>query len=505
MRRNIIIIMTVFLILQAETLFEVKDASNNKVLDISTDGLRVLNLGDTLMVISTQGIRADLGDPNKGLSRTFSVTTSSSKDKSYGKSFEVTSAITTVGTNETQMGLGASKYSDLTPENIFIGLKAGINTSDGVDNIFIGNNSGTNNFSGYNNIFIGDSTGVNNTTGIRNLFIGNKSGKLNSTGINNLFLGMQSGVNNQIGNFNHFIGYQAGFLNSTGNANTFIGFQSGMSCTSSYNTFVGSNTGNNCSSGSGNCILGYGSGVHMSTGCDNVLLGQNVSPLYSIGSNNVLLGSSSGYNLGAGSSGNVFLGYKSGHGQSGNRNNTLIIESGYVDGNDMYEALIWGDFANNNLRFNAGVGIKGNNSQEYGLYVEGGISPNYSAYFSKGAYTTGSFVSGSDLKWKTNISSLAGSLDKIKSIRGVNYDWRKNDFPDKGFSDRKQIGVIAQEVEKVLPELVYTDSNGDKGVDYAKMSAVLIEAVKELDVKTSEIENLKAEIEKIKQFVKMEK
>ena len=75
----------------SETLFEVKDASNNKVLDISTDGLRVLNGGDTLKVISTDGIRAYIqNDSTKGLSRTFSVTTNAAKgEKSQNKVFEV--------------------------------------------------------------------------------------------------------------------------------------------------------------------------------------------------------------------------------------------------------------------------------------------------------------------------------------------------------------------------------------------------------------------------------
>ncbi len=88
----LILFFTTFLsLLLSETLFEVKDSSNNKVLDISTDGLRVMNGGDTLMVISTDGIRAYIqNDATKGLSRSFSVTTSASKgEKSQNKVFEI--------------------------------------------------------------------------------------------------------------------------------------------------------------------------------------------------------------------------------------------------------------------------------------------------------------------------------------------------------------------------------------------------------------------------------
>ena len=75
----------------AETLFEVKDASNNKVLDVSTDGLRVMNQGDTLMVIGSEGIKVFIEqDATKALSRKFSVTTTSAKGtKAQNKVFEI--------------------------------------------------------------------------------------------------------------------------------------------------------------------------------------------------------------------------------------------------------------------------------------------------------------------------------------------------------------------------------------------------------------------------------
>jgi len=58
MKISLIIIMLFSTVIKAETLFEVKDASNNKVFDVSTDGLRIMNKGDTLMMISSDGIRA---------------------------------------------------------------------------------------------------------------------------------------------------------------------------------------------------------------------------------------------------------------------------------------------------------------------------------------------------------------------------------------------------------------------------------------------------------------
>ncbi|MDD4205680.1 MAG: hypothetical protein PHH55_06350, partial [Candidatus Delongbacteria bacterium] len=124
---TIIFVMCVSVI-KAETLFEIKDSSNNTVFNISNDGLRVFNLGDTLMVISADAIRANISS-SKGLSRSFSVTTTSSvKGKGLVNAFEVGTDETKIGTRSTTMGLGEGKYTDFSPENIFIGLNSGVNT-----------------------------------------------------------------------------------------------------------------------------------------------------------------------------------------------------------------------------------------------------------------------------------------------------------------------------------------------------------------------------------------
>jgi hypothetical protein len=101
----------------------------------------------------------------------------------------------------------------------------------------------------------------------------------------------------------------------------------------------------------------------------------------------------------------------------------------------------------------------------------------------------------SDLRYKTNIISISNALDAIRKLRGVTHYWNIKDFPNNNFDETQQIGVIAQEVEKLFPQLVMTDKNGYKTVDYARISPILIEALKELDdvvkKQNSEIENLK--------------
>ena len=87
----------------------------------------------------------------------------------------------------------------------------------------------------------------------------------------------------------------------------------------------------------------------------------------------------------------------------------------------------------------------------------------------------------SDERLKSNIETIESGLDKVEKLRGVTYTRDEKD----------NIGVIAQEVEKVLPEIVLTadDMMGTKSVDYSRITAVLIEAVKELSARVKELED----------------
>ena len=96
-------------------------------------------------------------------------------------------------------------------------------------------------------------------------------------------------------------------------------------------------------------------------------------------------------------------------------------------------------------------------------------------------------------------------MEKISHLRGVRFDIKKDDSAQKGAG--KHIGVIAQEVEKEYPELVIGDEQtGYKAVAYDKLTAVLIEAVKELKTKnqTQEevLEKQQAEIEELRSMIK---
>jgi autotransporter adhesin len=102
-------------------------------------------------------------------------------------------------------------------------------------------------------------------------------------------------------------------------------------------------------------------------------------------------------------------------------------------------------------------------------------------------------ITPSDRRYKEDIQLIADPLQKLQQINGVTYHYKPNEFPGIGFDSTPQVGVIAQEVETVLPQVVVTDANGYKAVDYSKIVPLLIESIKE---QQRQIEELKKIINK---------
>jgi Chaperone of endosialidase len=102
-------------------------------------------------------------------------------------------------------------------------------------------------------------------------------------------------------------------------------------------------------------------------------------------------------------------------------------------------------------------------------------------------YSIGGTVHGSDLRLKTDVSSLDRMVDKILALRGVRFKWRSARD-----TDSYRIGLIAQEVERVLPEVIETGPDGMKGINEAGLVAAIITAIKE---QQAELSALRTEFE----------
>ena len=107
----------------------------------------------------------------------------------------------------------------------------------------------------------------------------------------------------------------------------------------------------------------------------------------------------------------------------------------------------------------------------------------------------------SDRRYKKNITTVTSALEKLSKLNPVNYDWRIDEFPHKGFEDKKQWGFVAQEIEKVMPELVREDKNGYLKLNYTGVIPLLTKAMQEqqteMEKQQKEIDQLKAQLQSI--------
>ena len=114
---------------------------------------------------------------------------------------------------------------------------------------------------------------------------------------------------------------------------------------------------------------------------------------------------------------------------------------------------------------NGNVGI-GTQDPRFKLDISGSIGANSTRVHS-------------DIRWKKNIETIPSALNTVLQLRGVKFEWRADEYEEMNFAPGKHLGLIAQEVEAVIPEVVSTDEDGYKAVEYSNLTAVLIEAVKE--------------------------
>lgn len=144
--------------------------------------------------------------------------------------------------------------------------------------------------------------------------------------------------------------------------------------------------------------------------------------------------------------------------------------------------------------FSGEIGVGGENADpsNYTLYVNGRLRSN-------------GINELSDRRMKRNIASLDGALASVLRLRGVHYEWQREAYPALNLPSGKQIGLIAQEVERVVPEVVLTDAEGTKSVEYSHIVPLLIEAMKEqqatIEQQARSLEEMRAELEGLRQVV----
>ena len=410
-------------------------------------------------------------------------------------------------------------------KNHFEGHASGKNNTKGSDNHFVGYNAGYHNLEADNNHFDGYKSGYSNQGGNKNFFAGYESGYANIGGHGNQFLGYRSGHANASGSSNLYIGFESGASSVSTLGNHFVGYLSGTNTRSSFNHFSGAFSGQANTTGSSNHFEGHASGKNNTKGSDNQFVGYYAGEANVDGDKNWAFGYEAGpttpnltnagaigYQAQVSQSNSLALGgtganaVKVGIGTTAPRGLLDVAGSGhsylvpdpntgntqalYAPGN------LWlAPFNNTNMAYiqarrpnNTGDLALTLRTMDNGAVVNAlRLNADGSAVFA-GAVTAVSF-SPSDQRLKQGIRPLSGALAAVQALRGVRYTYRQH-LPGQPLPPGEQVGVLAQEVEKIYPELVSTGPDGYKAVNYAQLTPVLIEAIKELKAENDQLRQL---------------
>jgi len=442
------------------------------------DGSELTGIVTTLQSVS------DFGNTTSNTLQLTNATTGLSVDSNIVVGGNVT-ATSFIGDGSSLTGIDTG--FDANVSNIAIGTFAG---AEGANTIAIGNLAGQTT-QGYDSVAIGRLAGQT-TQRHENVAVGSKAGQTDQkTGT--VAIGYQAGQDTQgdegvavgwlAGRFNQgfggvavggdcarytqgvraiAMGYNAGFLNQGSNS-VAMGFTAGYSGQGSNSIAIGYEAGK--TNQHDNSIVFNATGTVLdTTGASRTY----IKPLQE----GVVAGNMMAYVT---STGEVINYTGVSVNSSGNMNVSGTVDSGSAIASSIYSRgrLAWG----NNTSFSLNKSLQGPNS-----VVHGALGHHWNTYSSR--------------KLKENIEPISNSLDTLKKLRGVHFTWKygqgdnmvpkddDNYDTTEKIKPQKQIGFIADEVEKVIPSIVTVESDGHaSGLDYSAITPILVNAVKELDDK----------------------
>ncbi len=413
--------------------------------------------------------------------------------------------VNTTGTVNTASGYQALDNNITGYGNTAAGAYALVTNTTGGDNAAFGTYALYSNTTASGNTADGYAALYWNTTGANNTATGFQALNSNTTGASNSAAGYQALFTNTTGYDNAAVGYEALYTNGSGYANTATGYEALYSNTNgwdntadgwnalrsntqgTYNTATGNQTMYWNTTGENNTADGYASLNHNTTGSTNTATGALALNTNVQGGGNTADGM---YALAlSNSDGNTAVGaYALGNNTTGDQNTAVgyyaLVNNNTGNGLTCvgYSCETGSDAIVNATAIGAHAIVSQSNSLVLGgkgdYAVKVGIGTDVPSSILTIARNAGHPVSDSwetysSRRWKTNIQPLQNALGKVEQLRGVSYDLKD--------SGKHEIGVIAEEVGAVVPELVSFEENGKdaRGVDYSRLTALLIEAVKQ--------------------------
>ncbi|HPF41220.1 MAG TPA: tail fiber domain-containing protein [Phycisphaerae bacterium] len=428
-------------------------------------------------------------------------------------------------------------------DNTFLGEEAGKSNTTGGHNTFVGEDAGYNNTTGDDNTGVGDSALRSCTIGFGNTAVGNEAGYDINTGVHNTAFGNVAGIDIGAGNFNTFLGARSGENTEHADYNTFVGALSGSqnnrtnnTGNANRNTYLGAGAGFSNRDGSNNVVLGALADFGYWSSTDQQLFDgfsdswngtvegasyhTNISRTVIVGASAYVEsddGISVGYGAAVRAPRSVSIGANArathtdaisiGYGATSHADATVVIgndtTAAWHPGADGVTALgdaayrfsnvstqscdvvagasqdasieLWADNgAADDDKWQIGAADGGDFSISSG--ATGAYVPRFTVQSDGDVIVPGEISINSDIRLKRDIQSIPNALDLVRRIDGRTYLWREG----VGRDDRRHYGLIAQQVEGVIPELVRESEAGVKSVNYQAMVPVLVEAMKDL-------------------------
>jgi len=396
--------------------------------------------------------------------------------------------------------------------NTTVGAFAGVPTGGSDLNTHLGCYAGQNSTIGvFFNTFVGARSGEQNNNGMMNTFLGYTSGQMNDIGAGNTFLGVESGQMNLGGNMNTFVGLRAGVTNDFGSENSYFGHEANGDPFLQHASAIGANAyvcqDNTIVLGTPNDYTVLGDcqpQVNPFTGNFNRLtvMGGDLMvedghfitnpTLAPGGTPGLVITDPTGTLLPLSFTGNMgdYLG--------GDGNWHSLPPGGSDD--DWYQvgSTTSPSSINDDMWTNGVVYVDWGDPASLPPGTIPNMGPNVKMYINGAIQTSSSYIS-SDRRFKKGIAPISNSLDKIKKIKGFNYEYNQEAFKSRAFPEGKTMGFLAQNLKEVVPEVVKTANDGYMAVNYDGIVALLVEGVNEqqkmIEEQQAELLEMKAELQ----------
>lgn len=386
----------------------------------------------------------------------------------------------TAANNSNFFGSGAGNGAVDANNSNFFGSSAGSGATSAFFSNFFGVSAGQSATDASYSNFFGYTAGAGATAANNSNFFGSSAGNSATNAAYSNFFGAGSGANANFSSYSNFLGYNAGNLATNASNSNFFGISTGSSATNATSSnFLGPYAGSSATNASNSNFFGNSSGGYATNAYQSNFFGINSGASATDASDSNFFGTNAGLSaLNARNS--IFIGTNSGYNDSVNN----------LGNSDDYSILIGHHTSTGGYSNSIALGGYATNTQSNQFLVGSGTRPiDQFVMVGTGGATCAIDANGtscsSDQRLKTNITDLGSNiLDSLTKVKTVTFNWKSGD------DTVSHIGFIAQDIQQYFPALVSQGATGYLSVNYAGITPVLTEAIRELNVKLTDMQKV---------------